>query len=72
MRLSAAVAAVRAHAFREPGYDDGTPAPERSALAEFRNRPPPPAPGVIPVNPSTDAKKVLARVLANPSHGKSR
>jgi hypothetical protein len=69
MRLSAAVAAVRAHAFCEPGYDDGTPAPERSALTTWLNRKPPPPPGIVAVNPSTDAKAVLARFLAEPIAG---
>jgi hypothetical protein len=67
MTPSAASAERRARNFvAPPGYDDATPPPERSALAQMRDRPPPRPPGVIAVNPSTDAKAVLARVLAEP------
>jgi hypothetical protein len=67
MTPSAASAAVRARNFISPtGYDDATPPPERLALTTWLNRKPPPAPGLVAVNPSTDAKAVLARFLAEP------
>jgi hypothetical protein len=43
-----------------------TPPPERSALAEWRCRPPPRPRSAITIHPDTDAAAIVRRVLNEP------